>query len=170
MKVFIGGSRKISKLNKEIKLRIDALIAQNFIVLIGDANGVDKSIQTYLFSKNYKNVHIFCVNNLCRNNVGGWKVRNISYDSSRKDYKYYSSKDIEMAKETDYGFMIWDGESKGTLNNIINLIIQRKKVLVYFSPEKIFHNINNFTDLNSVFPKCHNLTSEMSSNLFSELQ
>jgi len=170
MKVFIGGSRKISRINQEIKNRIDNLIKNNSIILIGDANGVDKSIQAYLFSKNYKNVYIFCVNNECRNNLGEWEVRHISYDSYKKDYKYYSSKDINMAKETDFGFMIWDGESKGTLNNIINLIKQKKKVLVYFSPKKAFYNIGNFADLNSIFPKCRDLSSEIFPNLFSELQ
>lgn len=170
MKVFIGGSRKISRLNKEIKIRIDNLIKSNSIILIGDANGVDKSIQAYLQLKNYPNVYIYCVNNTCRNNLGDWEVRNIRYDSFKKDYKYYSSKDIKMANETDFGFMIWDGESKGTLNNMINLIRQNKKVLLYFSPKKAFYNISNFTDLNSVCPKFHNQNSEIVPNLFSELQ
>jgi hypothetical protein len=168
MKVFIGGSRKISKINQQIKIRIDNIINKNFIILIGDANGVDKSIQAYLFSKNYKNVFIFCVNKQCRNNIGSWGIRHIEYDSTMRDYKYYSSKDIVMAKEADFGFMIWDGESKGTLNNIVNLLKQKKRVLVYFSPKKIFYDINNFSDLNSVFPKYHDLGFEIVPNLFSE--
>jgi hypothetical protein len=170
MKVFIGGSRKISRINKEIKTRIDNLINLNFTILLGDANGVDKSVQTYLFSKNYNNIYIFCVNNFCRNNIGGWEVKEIKYKSNNKDYKYYSSKDIEMAKEADYGFMIWDGESKGTLNNIITLIKLSKKVLVYFSSRKSFYEIINFGDLNAIVPKYHNINSGMVPNLFSEIQ
>lgn len=166
MKVFIGGSRKISRINQDIKIRIDNLIKSNSIILIGDANGVDKSIQAYLKSKNYQIVYIYCVNNECRNNLGGWDVRYTRYDSSKKDYQYFSSKDIKMANETEFGFMIWDGESKGTLNNIINLIRQNKKILLYFSPKKAFYNISNFTDLNSVFPKFHNLGSEIVPKLF----
>ncbi|MGP8051898.1 MAG: hypothetical protein ACLPYB_14970 [Desulfobaccales bacterium] len=169
MKVFIGGSRKIAKLNREIKNRIDNIIKNDFIILIGDANGVDKSIQQYLFSQKYKNVYVFCVNNECRNNVGSWIVKRIQSNHSKKDYKYYSSKDIQMANETDFGFMIWDGESKGTLNNVINLIRQNKKLLLYFSPEKAFYNISNFTELNSIFPKFHKLSSEIVPELFSEL-
>lgn len=34
-----------------------------------------------------------------------------------------------MAKAADYGFMIWNGKSKGTLNNIINLVQYNKNVL-----------------------------------------
>ena len=170
MKVFIGGSRKIAKLNQEIKNRIDNIIKNDFIILIGDANGVDRSIQQYLFSQNYKNVYIFCVNNECRNNVGSWTVKRIQSNHPKKDYKYYSSKDIQMAKETDFGFMIWDGESRGTLNNIINLLMQNKKVLVYFSPEKNFYDIKTFADLNSINLKYRDLSSIMGSNLFPELQ
>lgn len=170
MKVFIGGSRKISKINQEIKSRIDNFIRNNFIILIGDANGVDKSVQTYLLSKNYRNVYVYCVNNECRNNIGGWGIRNIKSNSHRKDFKYYSSKDNDMAQETDFGFMIWDGESKGTLNNIINLLKQKKKVSVYFSPRKIFYDIKDFADLNDAFPKYHNLNSELVPDLFSELR
>ena len=40
-----------------------------------------------------------------------------------------------MAEAADYGFMLWDGESKGTLNNIFNLLELGKKVVVYFSPQ-----------------------------------
>ena len=88
----------------------------------------------------------------------------------KKDYKYYAFKDIEMAKESDYGIMIWDGESKGTLNNINNLLRQNKQVLVYYSPEKIFRNIKTFSELNSFFPRCHELSLGMIPTLFSELQ
>lgn len=169
MKVFIGGSRKISRINQKIKTRIDNLINLNFTILLGDANGVDKSVQTYLFSKNYNNIFIFCVNNFCRNNIGGWEVKDIKYKSSIKDYKYYSSKDIEMAKEADYGFMIWDGESKGTLSNIVNLIKLSKKVLVYFSPLRRFYEIKNFDDLSAMVPEYHDINFGMVSNLFSEI-
>lgn len=43
--------------------------------------------------------------------------------------------------------MIWNGESKGTFNNIINLLEQNKKVLLYlFNKEKfyLFKTINEF--------------------------
>ncbi len=40
-----------------------------------------------------------------------------------------------MAKESDYGFMIWNGKSKGTLNNTINLLRVNQKVLLYFNPQ-----------------------------------
>ncbi len=43
-----------------------------------------------------------------------------------------------MSDEADYGFMIWDGESQGTVNNVLNLLERGKKVVVYLSPNKEF--------------------------------
>jgi len=170
MKVFIGGSRKLFRINNDIKIKIDDLIRNNFTILIGDANGIDKSIQKYLYDNNYMNVFVYCIDNQCRNNIGKWEIIYIKSNLSKKDYKYYAFKDIEMAKESDYGIMIWDGESKGTLNNINNLLRQNKQVLVYYSPEKIFRNIKTFSELNSFFPRCHELSLGMIPTLFSELQ
>ena len=50
--VFIGGSRKVSRLNSAIKERIDGIIQREFTVYIGDANGSDKAIQKYLETEN----------------------------------------------------------------------------------------------------------------------
>lgn len=66
---------------------------------------------------------------------------------SKKDFSYYSLKDFEMAREADYGFMIWDGKSKGTLNNILNLLKDNKKTLVYYSPDKKFYTVDTFDNL-----------------------
>jgi hypothetical protein len=40
------------------------------------------------------------------------------------------AKDLHMAREADYGFMIWDGQSSGTLSNILELLEMGNKVLV----------------------------------------
>jgi hypothetical protein len=44
-----------------------------------------------------------------------------------------------MAREAKCGLMLWDGKSKGTLNNILNLIAAEKRTLVYFAPTRDFH-------------------------------
>jgi len=112
-KVFFGGSRKIGRLNKEVKKRAENIIGKNITVLIGDANGADKDMQKYLMKRNYKNVIVFCMGNRCRNNIGEWKT-----------------------------------------HNIINLLDHRKKVLVYYSPEKKFYTLNDFKDLSHLLAKC----------------
>lgn len=152
--VFIGGSRKITKLNPVINERIDNIVANGFTVLVGDANGADRCVQEYLFSKNYQNVIVFCMEGIPRNNVGNWEIRNIVAPSSEKNFDYYAAKDACMAKEASYGFMMWDAKSNGTLNNIVNLLKINKKVLVYFSPDKECYKLRSSKDLSWLLSKC----------------
>ena len=66
-----------------------------------------------------------------------------------------------MAKETDYGFMLWDGKSNGTLNNIINLLKENKKILIYFSPTKSFDTLITFNNLEMLLAKCDKKSLEV---------
>ena len=152
--VFIGGSRRLGKLAAPVKERIDKIINNGFTILIGDANGTDRCVQDYLASKHYRNVIVFCMEGVCRNNIGDWDTKGIEASGTGKDFNYYSTKDLQMAKEASYGFMIWDAKSNGTLNNIINLLKRDKKILVYFSPDKAFHKLRGFQDLSGLLAKC----------------
>jgi len=152
--VFIGGSRKVSRLNKEIRSRIDNILQQELTILIGDANGADKSVQKYLAEKKYPNVFVYCMEGKARNNIGGWSIRNVEAINHKKDFQYYSTKDFKMAEDASYGFMIWDASSKGTLQNIINLLKENKRVLVYFSRKKEFYTLLNVDDLSELLSKC----------------
>ena len=116
--IFIGGSRKIARLAQPVLQRLDNIINNKFTVLVGDASGVDLQIQKYLFAQNYTNVIVFCTGNRCRNNVGQWETRNVETDKRSQGFSFYALKDLQMAKEATYGFMIWDAKSKGTLNNL----------------------------------------------------
>lgn len=153
-KIFIGGSRKISRLSKDVLKRIDNIINNNLTVLVGDANGVDKCVQKYLFQRNYRNVIVFCTGFICRNNVGGWETRNVEVNGKAKGFDFHTIKDMEMAKESSHGFMIWDAKSRGTLNNIINLLKENKAVLVYFTPDKSFYKIKDSADLAGLLSRC----------------
>ena len=154
MKVFVGGSRQMGRLNREIRQRLDNIMAQSFTILVGDANGVDKAVQKHCADKHYDKVIVFCAGNFCRNNVGNWETKHIAVDRGTKDYKFYMAKDIEMAKEADYGFMIWDAESSGTLSNILHLLEMDKKVLVYVGPLKDFKKLHQASDLQPILENC----------------
>src|SRR5689334_20333136 len=52
--VFIGGSRGVLSLPAAVALRIDGLIAKDFLLLVGDANGADKAVQSYLSKREYR--------------------------------------------------------------------------------------------------------------------
>jgi hypothetical protein len=130
MNVFISGSIQINKLPSLAIKKIDSIICKNFTVLIGDAKGVDLQVQTYLFKKNYNNVIVYFIGAEARNNVGKWKVKETSNDSHKKGRKQYTLKDIAMAKDADYGLMIWDGSSPGTFNNIREMKNRNKRFYV----------------------------------------
>jgi len=170
MKVFIGGPRAVSKLNNTIEERLYNIYNNNFTVLVGDANGVDKIIQNYFNNLNYKNVIVFASEGKARNNLGYWQIENVNVKGKLKGFDYYAQKDIEMAKNADYGFMIWNGKSKGTLNNIINLISDNKKVLIYFLPENKFVCIDNDEKLKRLISLCTDETKALHSNLVKKSQ
>ena len=160
IKVFIGGSRKISVLNQEVIPRIRNIVGQGGTILIGDANGADKTVQKYLSETGYKNVIVFCAGDECRNNLGNWQTRNIFCGSAKKDFKFFASKDKAMSEEADFGFMLWDGKSKGTINNAVNMIKAEKKVLLFHSKYKNFISISKMDDLRQLLKSCDESTKE----------
>ncbi len=153
-KVFFGGSRRLGKLSRAVKERAHNIMSNGYVVLIGDANGADRAMQGYLAEKSYPHVLVFCAGNDCRNNIGGWETRRVFADRSQKDFQYYAIRDEKMSEEADYGFMVWDGASKGTLNNIINMLDQAKLVLVYFSPKRKFLTLRSNRDLADMLSMC----------------
>lgn len=147
-KVFVAGSRRVTRLTKEVKLRLDKIIKQGLTVLIGDANGADKAAQEYLLSKSYSNVMVFCMEGYCRNNAGDWPKRKIeAANASRRNFEYFSAKDRAMAGESDYGLMLWDGKSRGTLRNILDLTRRRKPVVVCLAPSRSFLTLRDAKDV-----------------------
>ena len=145
--VFIGGSRRVSRLNADIRARIDRIIEQEFDVVVGDANGADKAVQRYLHEAEYLRVEVFCSGDACRNNVGGWPTRHVSTGSRKKrDRAFYTAKDRVMTDEATYGLMIWDGNSAGTLSNVLRLLMQEKKVVLYHTAHKRFTEFHTLDD------------------------
>lgn len=150
-KVFIAGSRRLRKLSRDVTHRLDNIIEKGLTVLVGDANGVDKAVQSYFHKKRYSNVQVFCMEGTCRNNVGNWPTHSVSAaNPNRRDFAYYSTKDRVMTEEADYGLMLWDGESRGTLTSIVELVREGKPVVVYFSPTKVFHALRSSSDLDAL--------------------
>ena len=141
IKVFIGGSRSIRRLDANIEERLANIMQKRYLVLIGDADGIDSLVQEYFQMSNYPNVIIYCSGNECRNNIGSWSEKHILVSSASTKREFYTAKDEQMAKDTDYGFMIWDGRSRGTLANIQFLTQQHKPTLVYLEPVRQFRII-----------------------------
>ena len=66
-----------------------------------------------------------------------------------------------MADEADYGFMIWDGMSKGTLSNIITLTALEKTTLVYLASKQAMTIIKDFTHLEKLLSVCPSETAAL---------
>jgi len=130
MNIFISGSIGISQLPKAAVEKIDSIIEKNFTILVGDAKGVDLQTQKYLLKKNYHNIVVYFAGESIRNNVGNWETKNIKPTAGERGRELYTLKDKAMANDADYGLMIWDGQSQGTLNNITTMKAANKRFFV----------------------------------------
>lgn len=152
--IFIGGSRHVSRLPEDVKKRLDNVIASGHQVIVGDANGADKSVQKHLFDSHYAKVTVFCSGPKPRNNLGAWPIRQVDPPKSAKGFQFYAAKDREMAREADFGLMIWDGKSPGTVLNVLRLV-QGGKISVLFNvPEKAAINLKSFDQMRDFVAKC----------------
>lgn len=158
--VFLSGSRKINRLNDVIRSRMQNILEQGFDVFVGDANGADKAMQSYLAEQRYANVSVFCAGSMCRNNVGSWKTEKVEVAKGLTGRAFYTQKDKAMAEAADFGFVLWDGKSEGSINNVLELIKNGKKALVYFAPQKEFFNVKSSDDIRSLLGLCSAETTD----------
>lgn len=138
---------KIKNLDSNVISRIDKIINSKFKVILGDADGIDTSVQQLLKGKEYDQVTIYCSGNQPRNNVGRWPLKVVTTDAPEGTRAFFTAKDLQLAKDADYGLMIWDTKSTGTLSNVIELLTLNKKSLVYINKLKDFKSVSNVNDL-----------------------
>ncbi|MFC0266462.1 hypothetical protein [Kushneria aurantia] len=155
--IFVAGSINIKNLDRQVKERLDRIIESGFGVVVGDADGADSSIQSYLAEKQDQHTTVFCSGENPRNNLGGWPVHYVAAKAAPGTRAFFTAKDIEMARVADYGLMIWDAKSTGTLSNVLELLQQKKKAVVFVNKDKDFVNVGNLEQL-------HTLLSRMSSH------
>lgn len=145
--VFIAGSMKIKHLDRRVEERLGKILASNLKVVVGDADGVDTSIQTYLFEHGAENMVVYCSGPRPRNNVGDWPIHSVESKHRFGSRAFFTAKDIEMAKAADCGLMIWDAKSAGTLGNIVELLRQEKKTVVFINKLKEFKIVKDVSHL-----------------------
>ncbi|MBM4034942.1 MAG: hypothetical protein FJ291_24630 [Planctomycetes bacterium] len=151
--VFIGGSRRIARLDSVIRAKLESIVQRSLRVVVGDANGADRAVQAFLAERRYAKVVVYCMKAGCRNNLGGWPEHVVEANGER-GFDYYALKDAEMARNADCGFMIWDAESRGTLFNVLRLVESGKPVAVYFSPTRECSTIRTKADLDALLSRC----------------
>lgn len=152
--VFIGGSRHISRLPAEVRQRLDNVIHSGHRVVVGDANGADKAVQKHLHDAAYDKVTVFCSGDTLRNNLGQWRTHTVAVPDHLKGFQFYAAKDREMAREADFGLMIWDGKSPGTVLNVLRLVRAGKIAVLFSVPDKRAINIKTPSDWESFLSRC----------------
>lgn len=111
--VFISGSRSVTALPPDAIKALDQIIEDRATVLIGDATGVDTLVQQHLADRNYDLVTVHHIGDQPRNNLG---FETVKVNGTRQ-----TEKDSYMASRADSGLAIWDGQSRGTAQNIERL-------------------------------------------------
>ncbi|MCK1388722.1 hypothetical protein [Bradyrhizobium sp. 21] len=59
-----------------------------------------------------------------------------------------------MAEVADLGFVLWDGKSSGSVQNMLWLLARKKTVVVHFAPEKKFYNFRSENELVNLLSRC----------------
>ena len=129
--VFIGGSRDIVDLPDPVGRRIASIIAAEHGILVGDAPGADTEVQALLSGHGYEHVGVFCAGAEPRNNLGDWAVYTVPPQPGAPGLAAQAEKDREMARRADYGLMIWNGVSPGTILNVLRLAMAEKPCITY---------------------------------------
>lgn len=131
--VFVSGSLSVTELSDFAKAHIRSIVTNHMNVLIGDAYGADKLIQQELYNKyDYPFVTVYASNGKVRNNAG-YKVKTVAVPTYIYGREFYTYKDVAMSNDCDFGFMLWDGKSKGTLNNIERMLSMKKLSIICLS-------------------------------------
>ncbi|WP_354685387.1 hypothetical protein [Cupriavidus necator] len=147
-KIFVAGSLSIKQLDPKVRERIDNIVQGDHTVIVGDANGADSSVQSYLSGKGAAGAVVYCSGSKPRNNLGHWPV--ICVDAAHVapgSRAFFTAKDVEMAQAADFGLMIWDARSTGTLSNVIELLRRKKTTVVFINKTRSFQTVRDVDQL-----------------------
>lgn len=142
-RVFISGSSKTQdktsgyyrkNLPKSIKSEIDSYMRKRDTILVGDAPGIDRQVQNYLKSKNYKKVVVYSPGNKARY-LADKKWKNKLIDASEFEPmspEWLRKKDIAMTNDATKGLaVILDNGATATRNNVNRLMEQGKNAVIF---------------------------------------
>lgn len=153
-KVFLSGSRAITRVAPDVVVRLERIVAQRLPVIVGDAGGADEALQAFFHTTRYPLVEVFCTGRTCRNNVWAWPTRSIVAPAGARGFAFYAAKDRAMADEATVGLMLWDGASAGTVMNVLRLLRRGKKSVVYIDPKAEFVDIKTEADWERFLAAC----------------
>ena len=141
--VFVAGSIAISNLAPQVVRRIGTLVERDLAVVVGDADGADSAIQSCLRDLGATRVTVYCSGRAPRNNIGDWPVEQVFPSAAPGTRAFFTAKDVEMAEVANYGLMIWDSRSTGTLSNVIELLARHRTSVVFVNKAKTFMTVGD---------------------------
>ena len=130
-KVFVGGGKTIGRLPDKVASMLDSFMESGEHIIVGDAHGCDLAFQTYLHSKEYLNVTVYCSGEKCRFNVGNWEEKHIDVPEGMEGYEFFREKDLSMIGDCDCAMLVWERRSTATRSYICNLKALGKPVFAF---------------------------------------
>ena len=113
LKIFIAGPRAIKELDENISKKLENICAKNYEVLVGDADGIDSSVQKFLQLKSYRNVIVFASKGIARNNYGDWEIETVKVNDNVTGFDFYAQKDLAVLGRAGFSYEIAQKALKG---------------------------------------------------------
>lgn len=145
--IFLGGSKIITRLDDRIKEDLIDYMNLGYNILIGDCIGADKEMQKLLAENGYPLVTVYFSGDRPCINLGNWTTKNVASNKYLSDYERQKVKDNQMATDCDYGYMLLQGQTKGTMANVHKLLEQNKPCYV------MMHDKNGGYDRTAIVKK-----------------
>ena len=130
-KIFVGGGKTIGHLPTKVISMLEGFLERGEYIIVGDAHGCDLAFQTYLHSKGYPNVTVYCSGEKCRFNIGGWPEKHIDIPNGVEGYEFYKAKDHAMINDCDAAMLVWNRKSFATRMYIYHLKELGKPVFAF---------------------------------------
>ncbi|MDP4027251.1 hypothetical protein Q8W71_32290 [Methylobacterium sp. NEAU 140] len=129
--IFVGGSRQVDHLPDAFGHRLRNIVAGGHRVVVGDAPGADTAIQRRLHEQAHGEVTVYCSGAVPRNNHGRWPTRRARVPEGARGFAFHAVKDRHMAEVAEFGLMLWDGTSPGTVLNALRLVDGGKACVMF---------------------------------------
>lgn len=133
--VFVSGSMSIWELPMLVIKWLDRLVAKKNTILVGDASGVDFQIQKYLAKLEYHKVTVYSAYARPRNIASRYFdaiCLSLPLPITKEEQ---TKKDVMMTEQSDISFVIWDGTSSGSYQNILRCLSSGKEIQIYLASE-----------------------------------
>ena len=149
----LGGSINFHSLPDGVIQILETWLDDGVGFLVGDARGIDTEFQRFLKLRSYENVRVFFSGSALRNNLGLWSATSVRAPSNARGAALHSAKDRHMTDIAGDGVMVWDGESVGTIANVLDLLDREKKCYLFVGPDDELLRLETDVEISSLSEK-----------------